>query len=336
MSRCRLEQVPLGAVPWDRLDVLPGRSVFCTRPWLEFLGESQQAIPVVARVLLDDRPVGWFSGAILRRLGLRVLGSPLPGWTTSYMGFDWDEPVRAGVRSAALAALRRWAFGPMRCVHLEVMDQEIGPTDELPPRMTADVFHSYRLDLADDASMLAGMRPMARRNIRRADARGVRVEEVPIGSADGFAEEYYAQALQSFAVRDTAPSYGAERIRSLVRHLHPSGHLVLLRARAEDGRCAATGIFAGLPGGTAVFLMGAADRELLGVRPNEAVMWSAMRIWRDRGAVTFDFGGGGIYKEKFGCRPVETAWVRSSALPGAEHARSAVRSRAARSRRRPG
>lgn len=335
--RCTFTRLEPAEVPWEELDRRAGRSVFCTRAWLEFLTDSQHAEPVVARIDLDGIPVGWFTGAIVRRGGLRILGSPLPGWTTSYMGFDLDEVDgldTATVRLLALVGLRRFAFGPLRCAHLEVLDRALPPSATMPPRMELSVFHSYERPLDDDDTMLAAMSQNARRNLRRGTRRGLTVEEVPVGDGDRFARAYYAQVGQAFARQGLTPTYPLERVRQMIERVHPTGNLVLVRAVAPDGRCAATGIFPGLAESTAVFWMGAGDPELLDLRPNEAVMWHGMRAWRDRGATTFDMGGGGTYKEKFGVRPVESAWVRSSRFAALERARTVVRDQARRRQRR--
>lgn len=332
--RCRLERVPLDRVPWGALDSLPGRSVFCTREWLTYLERSQRVTPVVARVLIDDRPRGWFTGAVAHRSGVRLLGSPLPGWGTSYMGVEWDDPSDAELTPVALAAVRRWASGSLRCAHFEVLVRVAPAGFELPPGTTLGIFHSYRRLLVDDDALLAGMSSNGRRNVRRAERFGVRVEEVGAHGADDFVDVCYRQLAQAFARRGTRPSYSVARVRELVDAVHPSGHLLLLRARDAAGRTAATSISAGLPGGTAVFLMGAGDPELLDVRPNEAVMWAAMRRWRDRGAVDFDFGGGGTYKRKFGAEPVDSVWLRGSVVPGTEPMRNWARRTEARRRAR--
>lgn len=330
--RCRIERVPWERVPWDQLDRRATRSVFCTRAWLRYLSAESGVTPVVARVVVDDRPRGWFTGAIARRFGLRLLGSPLPGWGTSYMGFDWDDPADEVLAPVAAAAVRRWATAQLRCVHVELMvrsDPTVFPT---PPGTTAGVFHSYQCDLVDDDAMLSAMSTNGRRNLRRAERRGLQVEPVAGDGTDDFVETCHRQLTLAFARRGSRPSYGVERIRRLVRVVHPSGSLLLLRAVDASGRTAATSISAGMVGGTAVFLMGAGEPSLLGDRPNDAVMWAAMRWWRDRGATRFDFGGGGTYKEKFGGRAVESVWLRSSILPGTDPARAWLRRAEARRR----
>src|SRR5438128_2642389 len=107
-------------VDWNKLDSFEDRLVYQTREWLEFLADSQAATPVVAALHDGGRAVGYFSGLLLRRAGIRILGSPFTGWTTSYMGFNLLPEIP---RSEALQALQRFAFREMNCLHLEVADQ---------------------------------------------------------------------------------------------------------------------------------------------------------------------------------------------------------------------
>lgn len=308
--RLRLERVALPEVPWSELDRRPDRTVFQTLPWLDFLNESQQVDPVVARVVLGGEQVGWFTGALLRRAAIKILGSPMRGWTTSYMGFNLDDALPAGM---LLGALRRFAFSDLGCVHLEVMDRSLPSTIEAPRGFYVGQLSGYerRID-TDEEHLLGGMTKNGRRDVRRALRNGVVVEEVDPTIDSDFASEYYEQVTESFAKRSLAPTYPLERVEAMIRHLHPSGNLVLLRSRLPDGKLAATGVFPGLAGAGAVFWMGASHREHQALLPNEALMWHALRTWRDRGAVTFDFGGGGRYKSKYGGQGISVPWFRCS------------------------
>src|SRR4029079_16951064 len=67
--------------PWQTLDRFGDRVVFQTREWLDFIGESQSATPVVAEIRDQDTVAGYFSGLIFRKFGVRILGSSFPGWT---------------------------------------------------------------------------------------------------------------------------------------------------------------------------------------------------------------------------------------------------------------
>src|ERR1700741_3706290 len=84
----RLDRVPYSPESWERtLERYPDAEVFHSAAWLSFLEASQGAEIVLAVVREGSRPVGHFVGAIVRRCGVRILGSPLRGWGTQVMGF---------------------------------------------------------------------------------------------------------------------------------------------------------------------------------------------------------------------------------------------------------
>lgn len=133
-----------------------------------------------------------------------------------------------------------------------------------------------------------------RRRIRKADRSGVVIEEAR--ADDGFAEDFYNQLKDVFAKHGLVPPYGLDRVNALIRHLYPTGNLLLVRARSAEGTCIATGIF---PGFRRVMYgwASASWRQYQHLSPNEAVQWYAMRYWKARGAVVYDMGGGGEWKK---------------------------------------
>lgn len=321
MTGLHLVRVAPSDFPWSEFASGLRANVFRTRQWFDFLHESQGAEAVLAEVRDGTAHIGWFSGAMIRYLGARVLGSPLPGWTTSYMGFGLDDPSRY---PGALDALRAFAFGALRCVHLEVMDRSVPIDIPWPAGYTVQPFKGFqaRLDLDDD-ELLARMSPMARRNIRTAERNGVTVELVT-SEFDRLGRELHDQLVAAFARRGSRPAFREHRILCALRHIGPSDRAVVLRARREDGRPVASGVFPGVVGGAAVLWMVGGDGEARRLRANELLMWSAMRAWRDRGAEVMDFGGGGAYKEKYGGVPISVPWGRSSRFSRMESVRGAV------------
>ena len=113
----RFRQLAPDEIPWDALDAFEDRVVFQTREWLNFLAESQGGQPVVAEIQDGRTVAGYFSGMVVKKFGLRILGSSFPGWTTPYIGFNLHREYD---RADMLDDLTRWAFGDLRCVHLEV------------------------------------------------------------------------------------------------------------------------------------------------------------------------------------------------------------------------
>ena len=304
---------------WARMDASSDRVVFQTREWLDFLGATQGAEPVVAAVVDDGEDVGWFTGAITRRFGLRILGSPFPGWTTESMGFN----LRDGVdRHAAAAALVPFAFRTLGCAHVELKDRRLEPADPGALGYAAEPTLTFEMDIADgEAAILGRMSSACRRALRRGEKVGLTVEQA---SGTAFADEYHAQLVEVFARQSLVPTYGVERVRALIAHLEPTGHLLLLRARAPDGLPIATGIFPAY-NDTAYFWGGASLREHQIHRPNEAIFWAAIRYWRERGISGLDLGGGGEYKRKYGPREVRVPHLRASRFPGLSALRGLAR-----------
>jgi hypothetical protein len=70
---------------WKRLDCFADRTVFQTREWLQFIAESQLAVPVLAELRESSDVQGYFTGLTFSKFGMKVLGSSFPGWTTPYI-----------------------------------------------------------------------------------------------------------------------------------------------------------------------------------------------------------------------------------------------------------
>jgi CelD/BcsL family acetyltransferase involved in cellulose biosynthesis len=314
-----LERLELDRCDWDEMDSFPDRLLFQTREWLEFVARTQGAEPVVAALLDGGQRVGYFTGLIARRFGVRILGSPLPGSTTNYMGFNLRDAVR---RREAAAALPRFAFRSLGCLHLELIDRHLQPGDLAGLKYEHRAWESFEIDLRpDEETIFAGMQSRSRGAIRRSIKLGVTIEEV---SGLEFADEYYAQLEDVFAKQELRPTYDAERVRELIRCVEPTGHLLLLRAVSPEGDRIATGIFPAM-NGTAYFWGGASLRSHQKLRPNEPLFWHAIRYWRARGMTTMELGGGGDYKRKFGPRDLTVPRLRKSRVPGLGRLREPAR-----------
>ncbi len=316
----RLHRVEPGAGLWADRATYPDRLIFHTPEWLNFVAECQRAEPLLATVTDGGQPVGHFTGLLSRRFGVRILGSPMAGWTTSYLGFLLQPEVS---RRAALEALLPFARHDAGAAHLEIRDRGLTPADLGGLGLAWDAAPTAVIDLNPDEDTLFGaMASACRRNIRKAQKSGVVIEEAPADPA--FAGEFYDQLRDVFAKQNLVPTYSVERVRSLIRHLGPAGRLLLLRARDADGHCIATAL---LPWyhRTMYFWGGASYREHQHLRPNETLIWYAMRWARQHGVTEFDFVGGNSYKQKYGTTEVAVPWARRSRSPLVAHLRDAAR-----------
>jgi hypothetical protein len=212
-------------------------------------------------------------------------------------------------RADAMAALERTAWNDLKCLHMEVSDPHFTPEDGEALGFKTSYYTSYRTDLTkSEEDLFQAMESACRRCVRKAEKSGVTIEEA---HDPAFADEYYEQLKDVFSKQGLVPTYDAERVRALVRHMGPTGNVLLLRARDAEGKCIATGIFPGF-NKISEFWGNASFRSYQNLRPNELIHWYAMRYWKKRGAEVHDWGGEGTYKEKYGCVSHRVPWFIKS------------------------
>lgn len=309
---CMLTFHQVEATPswWARLEIFPDRLIYHTKEWIDFVEESQNADPVFADICDGASHVGCFCGLVISRFGIRILGSPFPGWQTMYMGFNLKPNVP---RWLALQALPRFAFHDLGCLHVEVTDRFCTTEDGERSGFARHFFHSYEMDLKkSEEQMFAEMKPTCRTCIRKAKKSGVVIEEAR--GDDLFVDEYYEQLQDVFARQRLVPTYSRDLVRIFIQHLYPSGHLLLLRARDSNGTCIATGLYPGM-NSLSQFWGNASFRAYQHLRANQAMNWYAIQYWRTHGAEFFDWGGEGTYKEKYGPQKVLVRRFCKSRIP---------------------
>jgi hypothetical protein len=306
-------------VPWSALDEFEDRTVFQTREWVEFLAETQRARPVVAELRDDGDVVGYFTGLTFQRFGIRILGGSFPGWTTPYVGFNLEKGAS---RRDALEAIERLAFDELRCLHLALSDRCFSAEDGKELGFEIRLQESYETDLRQsEEEIFKRMTSACRRCIRKAEKSGVTIEET---RDPAFADVYYEQLKDVFKKQKLIPTYDLARVRALIRHLAPTGRLLLIRALDARGACIGSGIYPGF-NKLATFWGNASYRSMQILRPNETLHWYAMRYWKARGIEVFDWGGGGTYKEKYGPLPVATPWFSKSRYKALDKLRDAAK-----------
>ncbi|MGH9511288.1 MAG: GNAT family N-acetyltransferase [Terriglobales bacterium] len=302
--KCKI--IDFETADWRSLDAFPDRTVFQTREWIRFISHTQDAAPVLVQLHEGNDIAGYFTGLTFNRLGVKILGSSFPGWTTPYIGFNL---MPGASRSAALAALEQFSWNELKCLHMEVSDPNFTVEDGHALGFACSSYTSYRTDLTkSETELFDKMDSACRRCIRKAEKNGVTIEEAHDLE---FAGEYYEQLKDVFAKQELVPTYNLERVRSLIGNLEPTGRILLLRARDSEGRSIASGIFPGF-NKIAEFWGNASYRSSQHLRPNELIHWYAMRYWKQRGVEVYDWGGEGKYKEKYGCHPHKVPWFTKS------------------------
>jgi|SRR5208283_3136380 len=294
------ERVDMASIDWGRvLSTFPDAVVFQTPAWISFIAETQNAQPVLAALKEGSDTLGYFSGLTIQKLGLKILGSPFRGWSSPYMGFNLQPSVP---RHVAAAALADFAFKELRCVHFEVVDSHITLEDIAGLGFAHEMHPTMQIDLTQsEDDLFKNMTKSCRWTVRKAEKNGVVIEEAQDAE---FAQDYASQLEDVFAKQHLVPHFDVDRVRALIKHVHPTGMLLLLRARDPEGRCIATGLYPGM-NQTAYYWGGASWREYQKLYPNELLHWYAIRYWKRRGLTTYNMVGNMEFKQKFGGR--ETA-----------------------------
>ncbi len=165
--RMKFYPIDIKSADWKRLDGFADRTVFQTREWLQFIAEAQNAQPVLAELRDKSEVLGYFTGLTFSKLGMKVLGSSFPGWTTPYIGFNLSSGVS---RRDALEALEKLAWDDLKCLHVEVSDPNFSVEDGETAGFKTEYYASYRTDLTrSEEELFNGMESACRRCIRKAE-----------------------------------------------------------------------------------------------------------------------------------------------------------------------
>jgi hypothetical protein len=281
---------------WDQLGVFAGANIFHTLPWLNFMADVQRAEPVVAAVESDGQVRGYFTGLIVRKYGLKILGSPLRGWNTYFMGFNLMPDISY---REVLQAFPKFAFDELKCHYLEITDASLKEDDWKGLSYRVRNIRTFALDLTkSEEELFANMdNKSCRQHIHKAEKKGVVIEKAV---DPGFADEYYAQYQELMVKKSTLPLYELDFVQRMIEQLQPTGNLLLLRARNAEGVCIATAILL-VYNKVAVGWGAASWQQYRVLNPNELIYWCAMKRVKAMGVEVFHLGPEvRHFKDKFG------------------------------------
>jgi CelD/BcsL family acetyltransferase involved in cellulose biosynthesis len=192
----------------------------------------------------------------------------------------------------------RYAYTTEKVVYIEIIDRNITVEEAQAENINAYPVGTLQLDInKDDAGLFKQMKTDCRNFIRQFERRGATLEIA--NPDDDFAKDYYEQLIDVFAKQGLVPTYSLEKVKCLLRNLKDSDELLCLRVRNPEGEPIATSLFLGFQK-CFFFWGGASYRKQQSFRPNEYMIWTAMKYWREHGCEVFDMVGIRDYKRKFG------------------------------------
>lgn len=298
------ERIYIDEICMEEYHNIKGKTVFTTVPWLRYLENSLNCEIIILRISKNNTFVGYFTGIIIKKFFLRICGSPVKGSTTPYMGFDiidGTNPVEI------LPEIINILFKQYKCLYIELVDKDILFEDA--KNLPYTVIPSSTLELnieRTDEELFKVFKTDCRNFIRQFERRGATIEIAEPNRQ--FAHEYYLQLIEVFKKQDLVPAYSENKVVYMLESLANTNSLLCLRVRNPEGFCIATSIFVSY-NDTFYFWGAASYREFQFHRPNEYMIWFAIKYWRDRGVKVFDMMGIRNYKLKFGPNKVERARI---------------------------
>lgn len=267
---------PLSGGLWDaHVTARPDHTVFHRSAWARVLAETYGHRPFYLRITVDGAEAALVPLMEVRSALTGRRGVSLP--FADFAGPLWTDPRQVAAVSQALldvAAQRKWK-------HLELRG---GP----PPAPGAGCFRTYRaheLDLSCGVSRLALQLPAStRRSIHKAQRSGL---AITIGR-DSAAMLAFYQLHSRTRRRHGLPPQPSGFFQAIGRHLIEPGLGAIVLAH-QAGTAVAGAVFFH-SGGRAIYKFGASDKNRWDLRPNHAVMWSAIQHLAEAGCRSLHFG----------------------------------------------
>lgn len=283
--------------------------LFTTMEWINYIKINQKAKPIIIRITENTNFVGYFTGFLFSKYGIKIVASPFNGWTTGYMGFDVVDNYD---KVNLIEPISKFIFKTFKCLYIQISDRFIEENQLKNIKCNYIMNKSIELIInRTDEELFKVFKTDCRNYIRQFERRGASIE---IAKADKqFATDYYEQLIEVFAKQGLVPTYGITKVLDLFKSLN-NDQLLCLRVRNPEGKCIATTIFVGY--NERFYFWGAASfRKFQFYRPNEYMIWYAIKYFRDKGYKYFDMYGERPYKNKFGPEKISYPCIMIAKYP---------------------
>lgn len=271
--------------------------IFTTKEWLSFLEKEKKGKPLVLKIIFNNKNI--FFVSLLYKNVFKMCGSPFEGWNTPYMGFINLNLLDDDEKEIVIKKVVNYLKHRSHCSYIQICDWNIDIEFAKNNCFKYEVRKTYFKDISNAEDILfAEFKNDVRTNHRAFIRNGLRIKIAEPSKL--FMEKYYDQLIDVFKKRQLVPHYHLSRLYNLIdAFTNESKHLFLEQVYLEDeSKCIATGIF--LIYKKRLYFFGAASyRDYQILRPNEEVIWNAIRHAKSLGCTEFDMMGLGKYKEKF-------------------------------------
>lgn len=310
--RYSFEEIEFEKIDTKEYYCFPRKALFTTVEWLSFVKDDSKVTPLILRIIDENSQlVGYFTSMVAHKFGVKIIGSPFSGWSTCWMGFDVVDGVD---KKSLIKPTVDYLLQVHNALFVQIIERDITTAEADGLKFNNSSCNTLELSInKTDEELFKVFKTDCRNYIRQFERRGARIEQVE--PSDEFAAQYYEQLKDVFAKQGMVPTYGLDKVKLMMSHLASSPHILCLRVIDPEDNCIATSIFLGY-NKKMFFWGGASYRNGQHYRPNEYMIWTAIKYWRDKGFEVFDMVGARDYKRKFGSHDVSYACMEFSRFPG--------------------
>ena len=275
---------------------------FVTLDWLRFVCEYSGAKPYIIKVSCSENYLGYLCGAMIKKGPIKIFGSPFIGWRAPYMGFSMEQQVDF---SSVLDQAIDYISNELGCHYITFCDRNI--SSEIINAsdhkfILGDCHASYYIDLTkSEEELLGNFRRDQRQNVAKFAKTGCKVEE---DYSDLFIRTHLDQFKEVYARHGLAAPDYTRKTEAIFKNTADK-MLLSIKALSPEGMNIATSYYV-YYNTKACFLGNASYSEYLGYRPNQALMWHAIKYLKRIGVETLDLNGRDGYKANYGGEYVVT------------------------------
>lgn len=304
LSGMEIEQVdPFKDNDWDdKVTIRDDHSIFHRSAWARVLTETYGHRPFYLRISVDCVEAALVPLMEVRSCLTGCRGVSLP--FSDFTGPLWTDARQASPVYQALSNFadeRSWK-------HLEIRGGAVPPTGAQPFL----IYNSHELDLRQDIEAIERrLDPSVRKAIRKAERSGM---EVTVEQSLDAMEIYYDLHCRT-RKRHGLPPQPFAFFKAIARNLMENnlGDIVL----AKLGELPVAGAVFLHSGGHVIYKYGASDSAHWSLRPNQVVMWKAIRHFAGIGCRDLHFGrtsqkdeGLSRFKRSWGCESEALSYFR--------------------------
>ena len=270
------------------------------------------------RIEEQGQILGYFCGIVVKKIIFKIMGSPLGGTGTNYMGpiVNSDINIEELIRAIEKMCKKE------RIAHFEISNDLIDKNLMMKSEFNVQQSVTHKVEITETEDIaFKNLKSSCRNRIKKGRKNNLIVE---ISDNAEIIDNYFDQFKEVYGKQGMVTPFGIERVKSLFESLILKNRILPIQIKSED-YVIATGLFP--YDEKAIYFWGAAswlkDQKLC---PNELLHWAVIQFAVQKKINVYNMcGGTNQFKNKFGGEDVDYLTYYKTYFPFLAFARSIYR-----------